>query len=228
MAVASSTTVATGPDPRPITLVLANVLRRSAADPELAKVMGGLDGVLGLQSSTDHQRVTIRFSPGAVLVENGLDPAADVVITTDFNAPTGPDAPKLGVKEALTLARAAVRRPIFAQAAAKVLEPPLPKWRDAVESFWEVCCERDPRPESLKVVCTDEGDGGPVTLRRPGAPQPERPPVEIHASARMLAQCFVGDAIIGEAVMAGDLTIRGSMADFSLLTGAGLAVMLRA
>jgi hypothetical protein len=220
-------TVKTSADPRPITLVLANVLRRSATDPELAEIMQGLQGVLGLQSSTDPQRVTIRFVSGEVVVENGLDPAADVVITSDFNAPSGPDAPRPGIREAFALARAAARRPVFAQAAAKVLEPPLPSWRSAVEPFWQTCCRMATRPESLKVVCTDSGtDGGEIVLHRDPSAAVSGPAVEIHASAQILARCFVGDAVIGEVAQAGDLAIRGSLADLSVLTGACLAVML--
>ena len=216
-------------DPRPITLVLANILRRSAADPELSSIMAELVGVLGLQSSTDPQCATIHFDKGTVVVANGLDPSADPVITTDFNAPTGPDAPRPGLRETLELARSAVRRPLFAQAASKLLEPPLPSWRAAAEPFWQTCCDRSAFPTSLRIVCTDDGaEGGELLLERGDdrGSAGRVDPVEIHANARVLARCFVGEAVLGEEAFAGQIALRGTFADLSILTGASLAMML--
>jgi len=207
-------------DARPIARVLAQLLRRSAADPELAQVLAGLDGVLGLQSATDPQRATIHFRSGSVYVEGGLNPAAEVVITTDFNAPSGPGAPKPTLKDMAKLARAAARRPVFAQNAAKVLEPPLPDWTEAAASFWQTVERRGGGPVALKVICTD-GDTGELTL---GA-DIEEPP-EIHGSARNLSRAFAGEDIIGEALVEGRLQGFGRLGTVSLLTGHSLAVML--
>lgn len=206
-------------DARPIVRVLATLLRRSAADPELGSVLDGLDGVLGLQSSTDPQRATIHFRSGDVYVQGGIGDDADVVIETDFSAPTGPGAPKATVRQSMQLAKAVARRPVFAQNAGKVLEPPLPDWTEAAAAFWKVVERRGGGPGGLRAVCTD-GDPGALVL---GADLDDPP--EIHGTARALARCFVGEAVIGEEVMEGRLHSKMSLGDLSILTGHGMAVM---
>lgn len=214
-------TIAVEDDARPIALVLAQVLRRSAADPDLAAVLDGLDGVLGLQSATDPQRATIHFRSGEVYVEGGVNAQADVVITIDFDAPTGPDAAKPTLWELTKLARSAARHPIFAQQAAKVLEPPLPAWNEAAAIFWAAVERRGGGPASLKVVCTDSDGGANVVVFGVGDDA-----VEISGPARLLSRCLVGEAVLAEEVIEGRLRCVGGFGELSLLAGHGLAVML--
>lgn len=206
-------------DARPIVRVLATLLRRSAADPELGPVLDGLDGVLGLQSATDPQRATIRFRSGDVFVEGGIARDADVVITTDFSAPKGADAPKPKVREVAALARSVARRPVFAQHAGKVLEPPLPSWTDAAHDFWAVVERRGGGPTGLRVVCTDEPDAALDFGIADHSP-------ELHGSGETLARCFVGEVVIGEELLAERVHAVATLGDVSRLTGHGLAVML--
>ena len=211
-------TVDIEPDARPIVRVLAGVLRRSAVDPDLGPILDGLEGVLGLQSATDPQRATIRFRSGAVYVEGGIGVDVDVVITTDFSAPTGPDAPKPTVREMTQLARSVARRPVFAQNAGKVLAPPLPDWTEAATTFWTTAERRGGGPAGLRLVCTDD--------QRTMSFGDDADAPELHGTARALARCLVGETVIAEEVVEGRLHLSATIGELSALTGHGLAVML--
>lgn len=213
-------TIVVEDDARPIARVLAHVLRRSAADAELGPVMDALDGVLALQSATDPQRASIHFRSGDVYVEGGLSPDADVTLTVDFDAPTGPDAPRPSVRDLARLAKAAARRPVFAQNAAKVLEPPLPDWREAAAGFWQVVERRGGGPSGLRIVCTDDEGHSELVLGD------GRDPMQLFGPARLLSRCLVGEAVLAEEVIEGRLRAVGGLGELSLLTGHALAVML--
>jgi len=227
------------PDARPIVRILAQVLRRSAREPELAQIMDSLTGVLGLRSTTDPQKASIYFDEGSIYLEGGISADADVVIATDFNAPTGPDAPKPSLRQNLALAKAAGRHPKFAAGAAKVLEPPLPGWKEAASSFWDLACRRGPTPEVLRVVCySSQPDGEEAAdaheelvferdqLKRASGPDTGGQRVELYGDERSLTRCLVGDDVIAEAAVQGRIEVVADISGLSIVTGTGLALML--
>ena len=134
------------PEAPPFVLGVATLLKRSAADPALAKRLAGMSGVLGLRSASDPQTATVRFDEGRIALASGVADDAGVVITMDPN-----DA---SVKPKV---QGAAKHPLFALALAKVMEPPTGTWQQEAEAFWTFASNAPRMPGRLRVVCTDDG-----------------------------------------------------------------------
>jgi hypothetical protein len=193
------------PDSPPFVLGVWSRLKRSAAEPSLARRMRKMNGVLALRSSADKQSVTIRFDRGHVKLASGVAPDAGLVITLN---PNDADAkPKVqGVAKHL----------MFALAASKVLEPPTKSWQDEARAFWDFAAEWPRMPKSMLVVCTD--DHAELRLGEQGAPD-----VELHGSAKDLVRVFSGDAIVTEEWLSGKLHGVATLEHASVLTGRSIA-----
>lgn len=198
-------------DAPPVARVLAQTLRRAATDPGLAASIRSLRGGFALRSAKDPQAATIRFGDGKVEVVGGIDKEALVVVTADLDRMGQPGAPKPKVEGAL-------RHPLFAMKASKVLEPkPAGGWREAVRDFVSRAEGRGGLPDPLLVVCED--DRSELRIGRDGSPR-----LEIHGSADALKAVFVGDAHPGEAWLGGRIKV---LADFETVQRfAGLAQAL--
>lgn len=193
------------PDSPPFVLGVWSRLKRSAAEPSLARRMQKMNGVLALKSATDHQSVTIRFDRGHIKLASGVAPDAGLQITLDPSDPDG--KPKLkGVVKHLGLALGA----------AKVLEPPTKSWQEEARAFWEFAADWPRMPKSMLVVCTD--DHAELRLGESGAPE-----VELHGTAKNLVRVFSGDAIVTEEWLAGNLHGVATLEHASVLTGRSIA-----
>jgi hypothetical protein len=198
-------TIDVAPDSPPIVLGIAARLRRVAADDKLGPRLARMKGTLALRSSVDKQSATVRFDRGRVHLSSGVAPDAGLVITLDF----GDDTAKPKVAGAL-------RHPLLALGASKVLDPPARPWQEEASAFWEFA-QRMPRvPRSMLVVCTD--DGSTLKLGEPGEPE-----YQIHGSAKALQSALGGSSILLEDVLAGRLLVVGSLEHASVLTGAAIA-----
>jgi hypothetical protein len=197
--------IETAPDAPPFVLGTAARLKRSAANPALARRMRKMKGVLAMKSSVDKQSVTIRFGRGDILLSSGVASDAGLVITLD---PGDPNAkPKVD---------GAARHPLFGLAAAKVLEPPTGTWQEEAQAFWAFAADWPRMPRALLVVCTDEGTE--LQLGENGSPE-----FEIHGTAAQLVSIFSGNSIVTEDWLAGKIRGVGTMEHASVLTGRSIA-----
>ncbi len=205
-----ATAITTEDDPTPLVLILANTLRRSVEiNPgRVAK----MKGVATICSKRDPQAVTIRFNRGAVHLVHGRRDDAQITITIDFTTDGLPNSPKPKVTGALG-------HPRFALALAKALEPPLPDWREAAESFWLHCADLANMPSGILIVET-------VSAGEHVIGDPSTNGYELHGSADRLACIFTGGAFALEELISGRIRARGSLAAGVAMTNAGLALGL--
>lgn len=182
-------------EPTPLVLSLARTLRESASDPGLAAELDTLTGALALRLE-DGQVATVRFADGGVHVRHGIADGVDVVaLQAD---------PEYTITEG--------SGPL-ADALTRLLDPPLPPWRDAATSFWSINQSAPGFPSRLVVVCTDDGEElvlgeGPDTY-------------EIHGSADALAAVLTGrgDSFL-LVVASGAITVVGGVGQLSVMCGA--------
>lgn len=193
------------PESPPVVLGIATTLKRAAAHPATAKRLGRMRGTLVLRSSVDRQAATVRFARDRISLAPGIAPDADVTITLDFNDP----AAKPSVA-------GAARHPLFALAAAKVLEPPAGTWQDEARRFWTFAAPAPRMPAVLRVVCTDDGS----ELRLGNG---EGAAFEIHGGADALVSVFSGASIYADDLTAGKLRSVGTFEHVSVITGRSIA-----
>jgi hypothetical protein len=193
------------PEAPPFALGVSAVLKRSAARPKLRRRLRRMKGVLGVRSSSDPQKATVRFDRGRIALSGGLSEEADVVITID---PNDPDSkPKVS---------GAARHLRFALGLAKVMEPPTGAWQEEAAAFWAFASPAPRMPARLRVVCTDDGteavfgNGGDSTY-------------ELHGSAKALKSIFSGASILGQDALEGKVLIVGSIEHASIITGRSIA-----
>lgn len=188
--------IATEADPTPLVLSLARTLRASVRVHELRDLVTQTTGSVALKSATDAQSATLTFDGMGVHVSHGLaDGAEQVALHFDPEYTVGETTDPVG------------------QAAAALLSPPLPEWREAAAHFWEVNQESPGFPSRLVLVCLDEedesafGEGDDV--------------FEIHGSGRALAAVLSGqiDSFLLAAAL-GVVTVVGSAAQMSVMCGA--------
>lgn len=211
------TTITLEPDPPPIVRILAATLRRSAAQPELARRIDRLRGRVALRSTTDPQAATIHFDRGSVSITRGARADADVVISADLSTMGRPGAPRPKVRGALTHVRLAL-------GAARVLDPPVPGgWEGAAERLWSWAEGRRGRPARLRLVCTDDGRErtfGDATSGDAGGT------CELHGPAWALTAVLTGGDHLGQALLEGRVRGVADLPVASELVGLMTAHML--
>ena len=188
--------VTTEDDATPLVRSLARTLRMSLEVPELRDLAMRSTGVLSLASVVDAQAAHLTFEADTIRVAHGV---AD-----------GTEAVGLHFHPEYTLEE--TTDPL-AQAAAALLSPPLPGWRESAERFWALNHENRGFPTQLVVVCQDEdaelrfGDGEAT--------------FEIHGTSAAIASVLSGQ---GDnflfAVAVGALSIVGRSAQMSAICGA--------
>ena len=133
--------MATEADPTPLVLSLARTLRASVRVPELRDQVTRTEGRVALRSVVDAQSATLTFEEGAVLVSHGLAEGVEQVeLHFDPEYTLGDTTDPVGT------------------AAASLLSPPLPDWREAGAHFWQVNQATPGLPGRLVLVCLDEED----------------------------------------------------------------------
>lgn len=134
-----ATLVATEDDPTPLVLSLARTLRASVRVPELRELVAQTNGSIALRSATDAQSATLTFDGVGVHVSHGLaGGAGQVELHFDPEYTVGETDDPVG------------------RAAAALLAPPLPDWREAATHFWAVNQGAPGFPGRLLVVCIEE------------------------------------------------------------------------
>lgn len=191
-----SAVIATEADPTPLVLSLARTLRASAQVPELRALLDRTQGSVSLRSVVDAQAATLTFGDDGVLVSRGVAQDSEPVdLHFDPEYTVGETSDPVG------------------QAAAQLLSPPLPGWREAAARFWDVNQGTPGFPDRLVIVCWDEeaqevfGDGDEV--------------YEIHGFGPALSAVLSGQVdsfLIAAAI--GVVSIVGSAAQMSVMCGA--------
>jgi hypothetical protein len=188
--------VATEIDPTPLVLSLARTLRASVQVPELRDLVAQTNGTIALRSVSDAQSASLTFDGTGVHVSHGLAAGAEQV-ELHFD-------PEYTVGETTDL---------VGKAAAALLSPPLPEWREAAARFWDVNQGSPGFPSRLVIVCLDEeaevtfgeGDDG----------------YEIHGYGPALAAVLSGQIEnFLYALAFGVVTVVGSAAHMSAMCGA--------
>jgi hypothetical protein len=192
----SAAVIATEADPTPLVLSLARTLRASVHVPELRDLVAQTNGTVALRSVVDAQAATLTFDGAGVHVSRGVVAGAEPLELHFFPEYTvGESTDPIGL------------------AAARLLSPPLPSWRDAAAAFWAVNEGTRGFPDRLVVVCQDEesevvfGDGSDA--------------FQIHGYGPMLASVLSGrgDSFLFAAA-AGAISVVGSAAQMSVMCGA--------
>lgn len=195
MTSSAAAVIATEDDPTPLVLSLARTLRASVRDPELRELVAKTNGTVSLKSVTDAQAATLTFEDGGVRVDHGVREGVEPLeLHFDPEYSVGETSDEVGA------------------AAAKLLCPPLPDWREAAAHFWEVNQGTRGFPTRLVIVCWDEeseatfGDGDDV--------------YQIHGYGPALAAVLSGqvDSFLIAAAY-GLVSIVGSAAQMSVVSG---------
>lgn len=193
---AAAALIATEDDPTPLVLSLARTLRASVRDPELGELLAKTNGTVSLKSVTDAQAATLAFEDGGVHVSHGVREGVEPLeLHFDPEYTVGETSDDVGA------------------AAAKLLCPAPPDWREAAAHFWDVNQGSPGFPGRLVIVCWDEeaevsfGEGDDV--------------YQIHGYGPALAAVLSGqvDSFLIAAAY-GAVSIVGSSAHMSVMCGA--------
>ncbi|WP_406350382.1 hypothetical protein [Streptomyces sp. NBC_00658] len=194
-------------DPTPLVLTVGRTLRAGTRDPESLRLIASLRETVVVKSKDDPQAVTIRFGEIQVGVGHGIASDPHVVLTVDLTDRFAVESVD-GAEPDAPLVTTVLR----------LLQPPLPHWRDAASRFWEMT-SRDPgMPRELVVVCEEEelvlGGGLPRYV--------------LSGEAEKLSRVLSGTDLFLDEVYTGSLAVRGTMTQLSVMAGASLKVRFHA
>jgi hypothetical protein len=192
------------PDARPFTRALARVLSLNGLSDEGTARLAEFRGTVVLQSATDPQAASIVSDDEGLRVFDGR--VADPGVTLSVH-PTSPATP-LGAVPA--------DAHDLASTIAALLSPPLPDWPDLTGQFWEDVRSLPAMP-SLTLVET--GTDRKVTLDGGTGSY------EVHGDSDALTRFLAGLEFFADSVYAGNLLIRGTFSQFSVVAGASMKVM---
>lgn len=166
-------------------------------------------GVVGVRSATDHQKATIRSSEHGIDVTHGIASDIDLEITVDVSRR---DA-------VLSHVRSNQSGPTSAAVEA-LLNPELPSWCDLADAFW-AAAQTVPGMPSLRLVECNDGE----SIEREQTLGDRARVYEIWGKADVLARLLAGLDFFADTVFAGDLNIKGTFSDFSVVSGGSMRVM---
>jgi hypothetical protein len=188
-------------EPTPIVAALANDLDACLGSDDFAEATGRLRGVVGVSARGTPQSVTVRLDGDGVALAHGLEPGADVlaVLAGDEAGAEveGRDAELVAWTE-------------------RLLAPPLPAWSEAAARFWATLEPMPGAPPGLVVVNLDHDE----TLEF-GA---EAGAYELRGPTDGLVAVLTGRLPPLDGAYAGEVFIRGTFPQLSVLTGAGFVI----
>lgn len=201
----TTTTVVPEPDATPLVRLLARTFRTSLdQDPRLSELPLDL-GVVVIASADDAQVASVTISDGAIHVASGADPTARARLTVDI-------AQRLEVVQA-----EADGHDALVSFVSTLLRPTLPGWHDAAQTFWSATGTDRGMPRTL-VVENSEVAGDTLNLGS-GLPR-----YVVHGPADRLAGLFSGADAFLDQVFAGNLMVRGTLPQLSVMAGASFKV----
>ena len=194
-------------DPTPLVLALRAELGERLRDPEFAALTRELDGIAAVRVESTPEAATFELAD-PVAISHGADGAqATAVLTTLGRWDGGAIA---GEHE----------HPGLARWLRMLTDPPERDWRTAAARFWDQLRGRPGAPGALLLVNLDSGE------RERLGDGPDA--YEIHAPTERLVALLEGRAPLLDEAAGGEIHIRGSFAQISVLTGAALRVRLGA
>ncbi|ODR08557.1 hypothetical protein BHQ15_08725 [Mycolicibacillus koreensis] len=186
-------------DATPVVRLIGRTLRDAARLDHATDVLGRGAGTVTVRSHATPQAASVAFADGAVTVTGGVFGPTDATVTVDLDSRFAATA-TAGDAE-------------LAEAILRLLQVPLPDWREAGARFWDVTRAVRGVPDVLVAVATGPDSReearfgtGATTYRMVGSPD-------------ALAGVFTGADFLFTALERG-LGVQGSMAQFSAMTAA--------
>lgn len=196
---AATVNVAIDEDATPVVRLIGRTLRDAVRLGHARDVLGRGSGTVAVRSHATPQAATVTFADGAVTVTGGVFGSTDATVVVDLDA-----------RFAATVVEGDAE---LADAALRVLQVPLPEWREAAARFWDATRGIRGVPDVLVAVATGPGGRdearfgtGTTTYRMVGTPD-------------ALAGVFTGSDFLFTALDRG-LGVQGSMAQLSAMTAA--------
>lgn len=188
-------------EPTPIVAALANDLDACLGADDFAEATARLRGIVGVSARGTPQSATVRLDGDRVALAHGLEPDADVLaLLAGAGAGSeveGGDAELVAWTE-------------------RLLAPPLPAWDEAAARFWATLESLRGAPGGLVVVNLDLGEA--LTF---GA---DAEAYELRGPADALVAVLTGRLPPLDAAYGGEVFIRGTFPQLSVLTGAGFEI----
>jgi hypothetical protein len=193
------------PDATPLVRLLTRTIRTSLHQrPDLVGTFSD-HGIVVIKSSADAQVASVEVDDEEIRVISGANPGANAVLTVDLTR-------RLEVVEF----SAEGHHGLVAMISALIM-PALPPWSDAAHEFWRTTGPDAGMPGTL-VIQNAEQDGDVLEL---GAGLPR---YIVSGTPDALAGLFTGaDSFLAE-VYAGNLKVRGTLPQLSVMAGASFKV----
>lgn len=191
----------------PFARALAQQLSLHALTDTGRQRLSAFDGVIGVHSSRDPQKATIRGDGSGIEVTHGVADDIDLEVTVDPERRDTVLDHQWGRQSGPTL-----------EEVTAMLNPVLPHWVELAPAFWDAA-RSVPGIPSIRLVESPGSADRELTLGSGGRVY------EIWGSARSLARLLAGLDFFADVVFAGDLRIRGTFSDFSVVSGASMKVM---
>lgn len=189
-------------DATPFVRLVTRTIRTALAErPDLTQTLR--NGVVVIRAAADTQVVTAEVVDERILVTSGAHSAPDVVLTVDLARRFEVVGAEVDGREEL------------ASAVTSMLRPQLPVWQDAAQAFWQSTRADGGMPRRLVVQCSE---GGELELGE-GLPR-----YVVHGSPDKLAGLFSGADSFLDEVFAGNLLVRGTLPQLSVMAGASFKV----
>jgi hypothetical protein len=188
-------------EPTPIVAALANDLHACLGSGDFAEATRRLRGVVGVSARGTPQSVTVRLDGDRVALAHGLDPDADVLALLP-GAGAGSEVEGVDAELVAWTER--------------LLAPPLPAWDEAAARFWATLEPMRGAPPGLLVVNLDTDEA-----LRFGA---EADAYELRGPTEGLVAVLTGRSPPLDGAYGGEVFIRGTFPQLSVLTGAGFEI----
>lgn len=201
----STLAVVPEPDATPFVRLLTRTIRSSLRQQPDPLPASSIRGVVVIKSASDAQAATLESTGDLLRIVSGVSADALVVLTVDLER-------RLEVVEASTEGCDELLATITA-----LIRPSLPQWAEAARDFWSVA-GADPGMPSLLVIQNDDDEGDVLEL---GAGLPR---YLVQGSPDALAGLFTGADSFLDEVYAGNLKVRGTLPQLSVMAGASFKV----
>jgi hypothetical protein len=193
------------PDATPLVRLLTRTIRTSLLQRPDLVATSSAHGIVVIKSSADAQVASVEVDDEKIRLVSGADPGAHAVLTVDL-------ARRLTVTDTSTEGHHDLAALI-----STLLRPSLPSWIEAAHEFWRTTGADAGMPSTL-VVQNAERDGDVLEL---GAGLPR---YTVYGTSDALAGLFTGADLFLDEVYAGNLKVRGTLPQLSVMAGASSKV----
>lgn len=187
-------------DATPMVRLLTRTIRAALLlRPDALAVLNDRGSVV-IRSVSDAQAATLEVDGDEIRILSGSHAGADANISVDVD------------RRLEVVTRDAEGHEELVATISDLLSPPLPSWGDAADDFWRLTGGDAGMPRSLVVENADDGE---VLELGSGLPR-----YTVYGTSDVLAGLFSGaDAFLAQ-VYAGNLKVRGTLPQLSVMAGA--------